>query len=174
MNASSVHRSGQGDQAGHSGREHSRGPSYIRCASAIVEEMGQQWLPRLYREKVLTQRTRSFHLTIPSRNPGAEVQRTLLGIEVKIGRRRVLCPDLATARYLAVFAIAGCPDIAIPYDITHVAGLADELESSWLRMFDLISSASNGRAVGFRYRLRAALIQQAQAEIKEAGAGTAI
>jgi hypothetical protein len=56
-------------------------------------------------------------------------------IELKVGRQRMLCPDLATARYLAVFARLGAKAIAIPYDITKISQIADELESSWHRMF---------------------------------------
>lgn len=61
------------------------------------------------------------------------IQYTLLGIELKAGRRRFACPDLATARYLRVFARIGCRDFAIPYDITRVSAAADLLETAWQR-----------------------------------------
>ena len=53
----------------------------------------------------------------------------MLGIELKVANRRLLCPDLATARYLSVFARLGCDVIAVPYDITQISRIADELES---------------------------------------------
>ncbi len=73
--------------------------------------------------------------SIPSSPPvRVVIQHTLLGVELKLGRKRLLCPDLATARYLSVFARIGCQDVAVPYDITKISHLADELESSWYRM----------------------------------------
>src|SRR5436190_17575796 len=95
----------------------------------IRESMSDDWLPLLYKEKVRSQRTRSVHLEIATRENNAEILYTLLGIELKVGRRRVSCPDLATARYLRVFARIGCSDFAIPYDISVISGISDELET---------------------------------------------
>jgi hypothetical protein len=132
-------------------------------------------MPRIYRERILRLRTRSHHLDVPARaGGGVEVQHTLLGVELKMGRRRTFCPDLATARYLAVFARAGCTDVAVPYDITQISSLADELESSWHRMLLLIDKAAEKRSQTFRSRLRASLLGEVRAEITEAGAGTPV
>src|SRR5260370_22614723 len=119
----------------------------------IVDELGESWLSRIYRERILNMRTRSYAFPSMARNAAPEIQHTLLGIELKVGRRRMLCPDLATARYLAVFARAGCQTFAIPYDITKISHLADELESSWHRMFLLADSLTSDRSVAFRTRL---------------------
>lgn len=132
------------------------------------------WLPLVYRGRILPMRTRSHHLEVPARGGGVEIQHTLLGVELKMGRRRMMCPDLATARYLAVFARAGCPDIAVPYDITQISRLADELESSWHRMLLLIEKASAGRSPSFQARLRTLVLNDVRAEITEAGAGTPV
>src|SRR5688500_20172485 len=70
---------------------------------------------------------------MPARQNEAQILHTLLGIELKVGRRRFECPDLATARYMRVFARLGCRDFAIPYDITTISTLADELETAWQR-----------------------------------------
>lgn len=83
----------------------------------------------------------------------------------------MLCPDLATARYLAVFARAGCKAVAIPYDITRISHAADELESSWHRMLLLADSLAAGRNAAFRTRLRGLLIGKVRSEVTEAGAG---
>jgi hypothetical protein len=140
----------------------------------IRDALDQMWLPRIYRERVLTLRTRSHHLNVPARTAKIEVQHTLLGVELKMGRRRMLCPDLATARYLAVFARAGCRDVAVPYDITQISRLADDLESSWHRMLLLVEAAAEKRSPAFRSRLRAGVLSEVRAEIKMAGAGTAV
>jgi hypothetical protein len=103
-----------------------------------------------------------------------EIQHTLLGVELKAGRRRLLCPDLATARYLSVFARAGCEHVAVPYDITKISQLADELESSWHRMFLLAEHHASGKSEAFKNRIRGLLLKDIKAEILEAGAGASV
>ena len=153
---------------------HGRPLSAVQRAEEVKESLGEIWLPRVYRERILPVRTRSHHLEVPPKETGAEVQHTLLGVELKVGRRRILCPDLATARYLAVFARAGCADVAVPYDITQISRLADELESSWHRMLLLAEQACAGRSRAFRSRVRTLLVGDVRDEIRGAGAGTAI
>src|SRR6267142_6484059 len=102
-------------------------------AEQVRAELADAWLPRIYRERIRSKHTRSYHFEGLTKKARVEIQHTLLGVELKAGRRRLLCPDLATARYLAVFARAGCEQVAVPYDITRISQLADELESSWHR-----------------------------------------
>ncbi|HEV2903424.1 MAG TPA: hypothetical protein VGW32_00150 [Pyrinomonadaceae bacterium] len=87
-------------------------------ASAIQDTIGDTWLPRIYRDRILKMRTRAYEFPALPKNAPPQIHHTLLGIELKVGRRRMLCPDLATARYLSVFARIGCLAVAIPYDIT--------------------------------------------------------
>jgi len=143
-------------------------------ASKIQQTLAESWLPRIYRDRVLKLRTRSYHFDNLRPTATVSVQHTLLGVELKIGRRRLLCPDLATARYLSVFARAGCKDVAVPYDITKISRLADELESSWFRMLLLIDEVAKGTSVRTRTRLRGLLFATIQSEIAAVGAGTKI
>ena len=145
--------------------------SYVQL---IQEQLGESWLPRIYRERILKLRTRSYHFE--SNKPAArvDIQHTLLGVELKVGRRRLLCPDLATARYLSVFARLGCKDVAVPYDITKISHLADELESSWYRMFLLVEQETRAESMRFKARLRGLLIAKIRAQIEEAGPGTRV
>jgi hypothetical protein len=140
----------------------------------IENQLGDSWLSRIYRERILKARTRSYEFPSVARDSSPEIHHTLLGIELKVGRRRMLCPDLATARYLAVFARAGCKAIAIPYDITGISHMADELESSWHRMLLLADSLTECRSSAFRTRVRRLLVGKVRDEIVEAGAGTRI
>lgn len=55
---------------------------------------------------------------------------TFLGFELKMGRRRITCPDMATARYLRIFAELGLSSARIPYDPTRTARLVPELEAA--------------------------------------------
>ncbi len=142
-------------------------------AKQIKEQLGEMWLPRIYSAHILPLRTRAYHLEIPTKQASVEVQHTLLGVELKIGRRRVMCPDLATARYLAVFARLGSTEIALPYDITQISRLADELEFAWHRLLLLSEHEAAARTVVYRSRLRRLLVSEARAEISQMGAGDA-
>ena len=141
---------------------------------SIQQQLGEAWLPRVYRERILKLRTRSYHFESARAAPRVVIQHTLLGVELKIGRRRLLCPDLATARYLSIFARLGCQDVAVPYDITRISQLADELESSWYRMLLLVDQQARAESARFRGRLRGLLLAKMREEIVEAGPGTRI
>lgn len=142
-----------------------------RYAQQIREKLGETWMPRIYRERILRLRTRSYHFETANPKARIVIQHTLLGVELKIGRRRLLCPDLATARYLSVFARVGVTDVAVPYDITKISHIADELESSWYRMLLLVEQDPAKESPGLRRRLRGLLIAQVREEITAAGAG---
>ena len=137
----------------------------------IQSQLAGAWLPRIYREQILQMPTRAYELPPIARHSTIEIHHTLLGIELKAGRRRMLCPDLATARYLAVFARLGCRQVAIPYDITKISQVADDLESSWHRMLLFADELSAGKNRGFGTRLRNQLIGKVREEINAAGAG---
>lgn len=151
-----------------------RPPTAAQCAAEVRERLADSWLPELYRSHILILRTRSHQLEVAAKENAVEVQHTLLGVELKAGRRRFLCPDFSTARYLSIFARMGCSSVAVPYDITQISRLADELESSWQRMLLLIEHAAGERTPAFRARVRALLTGSIRDEIMEAGAGAAI
>jgi len=80
-----------------------------------------------YREKVLTQRTRTIRLL--GRKSPAKIIHTLLGYEVQASYKRIQCPDLVTARYLRLFSELGCHSIKLPYDPTLTEKLIPEFEA---------------------------------------------
>lgn len=142
--------------------------------ASICGDLGDNWIPVIYDKKVRTQRTRSFELDIPQRENKAEIQYTLLGIELKVGRRRIACPDIATARYLCIFARIGCSDIAVPYDITKISGVADDLESSWQRMLLILGKTTHGRSPRSISHSRSRLIASVRDEIALSGSGSSM
>jgi hypothetical protein len=91
-------------------------------------------LRRIYKEQVLSGRTRDVRLL--GRKCEARMLRTFLGIEVKLGNRRITCPDLSTARYVKLFGELGIPSIRLPYDPTRTARLLPELESAVQTILD--------------------------------------
>ena len=144
----------------------------METAVEIREKLNEEWIPAIYREKVRTQRTRAYHLDIPQKEHRAEIQHTLLGIELKIGNKRFSCPDLSTARYLQVFARIGCQEVAIPYDITKISILADELEISWHKTLLFFEELTKSKIASAKGRLRSSVIKEIRQEIEEIGAGS--
>ena len=138
----------------------------------IEKQLGDQSIAAIYRKQVLSQRTRQYELKASVKHTTVEILHTLLGIELKIGNRRLLCPDLATARYLAIFARTGCEVIAVPYDITQISRLADELESSWHRMLLLVEHFAVGRSDRLRAVIKRKLIENTRSAILKLGAGS--
>ncbi|MEZ5426149.1 MAG: hypothetical protein R2747_07790 [Pyrinomonadaceae bacterium] len=144
----------------------------MEIVSEIKEKLGEEWLPVIYKEKVRTQRTRSHRLEIAKRENRAIIQHTLLGVELKVGNKRFSCPDLSTARYLQIFARIGCPEVAVPYDITKISTLADQLESSWQKSLLLLEEGSKDKTPPVRGRMRSALLKEIREEVDLIGAGS--
>ena len=146
----------------------------MEIISKIKEDSKENWLPVIYLDKIRALRTRAYRLEVAERENRAEIQHTLLGVELKVGNKRLSCPDLSTARYLQVFARLGCQEIAVPYDITKISHLADELESSWQRTVLLFEEEVKGKSPQTKGKLRAGLIKEIRRELNEIGAGALI
>jgi hypothetical protein len=136
--------------------------------------MGDQLISAIYRDRIRTVRTRSYKINAPAKRVKAEIMHTLLGIELKVGKKRMMCPDLSTARYLAVFARMGVSEVALPYNITQISKLADDLESSWYKMLMLAEHLTSELTDRMRRRVLAELIKDQCDEIKALGSGPAI
>ncbi|HQZ96823.1 MAG TPA: hypothetical protein PLP21_10940 [Pyrinomonadaceae bacterium] len=143
-------------------------------AADIAVALADDWLPVIYRDKIRAQRTRSLKVEVPARENNAEIQYTLLGIELKIGKHRFACPDLATARYMRVFARFGCSDFAIPYDISKISATADELETSWQRTLLILGSLVQDKPARTAASLRTRLVKAIRTQIEAIGPGDAM
>ncbi len=140
-------------------------------AAEICALFPEEWLPKIYKEKIRSQRTRAYQLDVPERENQAKIQYTLLGIELLVGKRRFACPDLATARYLRIFARIGCREFAVPYDITMISPAADELETSWQRMLLHLEESTEGKPSRSVSQSRSKLIRTMRKTLGEIGAG---
>lgn len=143
----------------------------MEIASDIRERLAEQWIPQIYLDKIRSLRTRSFRLEVPEKENRAAIFHTLLGVELKVGNKRISCPDLATARYLQVFARIGIEEIAVPYDITKISTLADKLESSWQRTLLLLDDQTSEKPAPAAGRMRSSLIKEIRSELTKIGAG---
>lgn len=148
--------------------------SAAQIVSQIREAAEENWLPQIYQSRVRTLRTRAAQLNVSPKENKTEILYTLLGVELKVGKQRLTCPDLATARFLQVFARLGCTAVAIPYDITKISVLADELESAWQRSLLLLDQIAVDNKVLQTSRLRTALVKELRLEIEAIGAGAAV
>lgn len=146
----------------------------MNITDGIRKALANEWIPDIYKHSVRPQRTRSYRLDVPERENRAEINYTLLGIELKVGKTRFACPDLATARYLRVFARIGCRELALPYDITKISTVADELETSWQKMLITLDEQSRGKSPQAKGRMRSAVLRSIRDEIAEIGAGAAV
>ncbi|HTH50472.1 MAG TPA: hypothetical protein VL501_00980, partial [Pyrinomonadaceae bacterium] len=157
--------------AGSSGHRRHREIITMDLAGDIAASLGDDQLPRLYEKRVRTLRTRSLSIEVPARENAVSIEYTLLGIELKVGKRRFASPDLATARYMRVFARIGCGEFAIPYDITKISPIADELETSWQRTLLLIDHATANKTPRARASARSKVIRTIRDEIAAIGPG---
>jgi hypothetical protein len=142
-------------------------------AAEIRDLLDDDWIGSVYRQ-IRSGRTRSVSIDVSEREVQAEIQYTLLGIELKVGKRRFAAPDLATARYMRVFARIGCRDFAVPYDITQISAAADQLETSWQRSLLLLDDKTKGRPSRGRTLIRSKFVKALRDELNEIGAGEAM
>jgi hypothetical protein len=145
----------------------------MQIISELKENLGEEWIPQVYQNKVRVLRTRAHSLTVQQKENKTEILHTLLGVELKIGRQRISCPDLATARFLQVFARIGVSAVAIPYDITKISVLADELESAWQRLWLIVQNNEN-HSPNKKRSLRSSVVKELRKEIEEIGAGVSV
>jgi len=97
----------------------------------------------LYRSIAGDSRTRRVKLHGRKCNP--VILKTFLGVELQMGRTRLNCPDLTTARYLEFFAEIGCADILIPYDPTVTAEVTPRLEKMFAELKEECADAGQLR-----------------------------
>ena len=140
-------------------------------SSKIRESLAKLWIPSIYAEKVRTLRTRSYELDIIEKENRPEILYTLLGFELKVGNKRFACPDLATTRYLLIFARLGCREVAVPYDITMISAIADQFETAWQRFLLTIEVDMLKASATSRRAVRSALVRSMREEISSIGAG---
>ncbi len=119
-------------------------------------------LVELYAGRVLG--TRHREVALRGRKCRATIMHTLLGFEVKAGRKRITCPDLITARYLRAFAEMGLLTARIPYDPTVTAGIVSEVESALGKIQEASGEAPGGSRKAYR-RLRQQLRKAEQEQL---------
>jgi len=148
-----------------------RPASARRIAEEIMNVLADSSIDAIYRDRVLSSRSRQYKLPAGRPDSPIEIIHTLLGIELKIGNRRLLCPDYATARYLSIFARLGGGTVAVPYDITSISAIADEMESSLQRTWLLADLLTRDRTSTMLGRVRKVLVSQVREKIAEQGSG---
>jgi len=131
----------------------------------VEAALGEEGIAAIYRDRICSQRTRRVSLPKGSGPARVEVLHTLLGIELQVGRTRLFCPDLPTARYLSLFAQLGVETVAIPYDISRIPPLVEDLESSWFRMLRMTETIVQPYRLATVTRLKRQLVERQRASI---------
>jgi hypothetical protein len=142
----------------------------MEAATEIKESLDAEWIPAIYREKVRTQRTRSYHINVPRQENQAEILYTLLGIELK-SVNTVFPAPIVDRQIFTGFCAHWLLGRGDPYDITKISTLADELEISWHKTILLFEEKASERIASARGRMRSQLIREIRQEIEEIGAG---
>ena len=145
----------------------------MNIAEEIRLSLGDDWLPNIY-TTIRKSRTRAVSIDVPDRENLAQIQHTLLGVELKIGKRRFPCPDLSTARYMRIFGRLGCREFAVPYDISKISAAADQLETAWQQSLILFRDFAEARSERSIVQLRSRLIRTIRNEIVATGPGDAM
>jgi hypothetical protein len=120
-------------------------------------------LVRCYVEEILPAKTREVSLL--GRKCTPQLLYTFLGYEIKLGTKRVTCPDMTTARYLRIFGQLGLVSVEIPYDPTLTARILPVLEHEmekidrWLQSNDLTRIQQQRKARRVYRRIRQKLKQ---------------
>ncbi len=114
-----------------------------------------QRIQAIYQGEVLARRHRRVKLA--GRRYPPRLMQTFLGYELKLGKRRITCPDLVTARYLALFAELGMPAVALPYDPTVTSALMPALESAFEEL--RLNEAPPDRKASLLRRLKLSLLK---------------
>ncbi len=83
----------------------------------IKNGLKDEWIPRIYAEKVRPQRTRSFEMDIAGRENKPEILHTLLGIDLKVGTRGLPAPLLEHPLFLRFFPGTADATLPLPYKI---------------------------------------------------------
>jgi len=143
----------------------------MQAVNDIRDLLAEDWIPQIYQEQVRPLRTRSVEMELREKENFPAIQYTLLGVELKVGRVRIACPDIGTARYLAVFARFGCRKVAVPYDITKLPELGLTLEKAWERTEARVAEKTAGASPQMKGRTRASLIRRVRDEVALIGAG---
>ncbi len=97
----------------------------------------------VYKEHVLDGRVR--FVSLPGRKCSPRIMDTLLGFEIRAGSKKVVCPDITSARYLVIFTELGLDRVCIPYDPTRTARILPDLEHSFRRVKELLSGSSGSQ-----------------------------
>ncbi len=113
-------------------------------AASSVRELVSR-LVSLYRDGILPARTRRVYLL--GRKCTPRLMKTFLGYELQMGRKRLTCPDMPTARYLRIFGEIGLASVLIPYEPNRTADLLPELEEAFGDLKEEVHEPQKRRAV---------------------------
>ena len=93
----------------------------------ILGHMGEYNLITFYKSKIA--KASCYGIDLPERAEPIEIENSLFGWRLKIGRKVIDCPSEVHARYLRVFAEMGWDKATIPKDSDYLATIINQWEN---------------------------------------------
>ncbi len=93
----------------------------------ILDKMGDDHLATFYKRHIAT--VSCFRINLPERTEPIEIENSLFGWRLKIGKKVIDCQSEVHARYLRVFAEMGWDKAEVPKDSDYLAKIIDQLEN---------------------------------------------
>ena len=131
-------------------------------AQTVLTSLGNNSLAAFFRSRVATMPCRT--LALPKHAEPVEIENSLLGWRLKIGKQAVDCSSEAQARYLRVFAEMGWDHAPIPRDDSYLLSIIDQ----WEDLFEKAHSALEEHTLSIlRRNIRDRLAHEVWAKIGE-------
>lgn len=107
--------------------------------NTIVGRIGERKLTNWYKEKILNRKDLQTR-KLPEPDGKPEIEKSLFGWELGVGKKMLHCRSEDEARYLKVWAEAGAKTIKVPKDEKYLAKTLPELESHKSEIDTIIES----------------------------------
>lgn len=108
------------------GKKTNEGINLDLLAQNVLSRLGEVNLTTFYRERIATVPCHTFDL--PKRDEPIEIENSLLGWRLRIGKKAIDCSSEAQARYLRVYAEMGWDHVPIPQDDGYLPSIVVEWE----------------------------------------------
>lgn len=93
----------------------------------VLDRIGEDNLPTFYKDRIAT--VPCYSLDLPKLEEPIEIENSLFGWRLKIGKKAIDCTSEAQARYLRVFSEMGCDQALVPKDDDYLSSIVNQWES---------------------------------------------
>lgn len=116
------------------GKKANEGINLDLLAQNVLSRLGDNNLTTFFKERIAT--VPCYTLDLPKWADPIEIENSLLGWRLKIGKKAIDCSSEAQARYLRIFAEMGWDHVPAPQDDGYLPSIVDE----WEKLFEEIQA----------------------------------